>query len=70
MNDRVLNAAERAACLGVSVRTFQRLNKAGMGPKGCTLSALRAWLKSKEKAAHKEAAEEILEDGQRTGKLR
>ena len=63
MNDCALTVAERAACLGVSVRTFQRLNKDGMGPKGSTLSALRAWLKSKEKAAHNEAAKEILEDG-------
>ena len=61
MNDRVLNAAERAACLGVSVRTFQRLNKAGMGPKGCTLSGLKKWIKNQEKGPTKSGAEELFD---------
>ena len=45
-------------------------NRAGNGPKNRTPAGLDELIKSKEKAAHKEAAKEILEDGQRTEKLR
>ncbi len=44
---------EIALMLGVSVRTWQRLNRADQGPKDRTRAGLLEWIKSKERSLTK-----------------